>query len=89
MQITISFPPGFEVEGFVLSVHGNEMRVAMRNWDDAGVFEFANGAWFAENGDRCRVHTSGPPKGIPACARSMAYEGDIVASLLPLCALPC
>ena len=61
MEITISFPPGFDVEGVVLSVHGNSMRVAMRHWDDAGVFEFADGDWFAENGDRCDVHTSGRP----------------------------
>lgn len=39
MEITISFPSGLDVEGVVLSVHGNSMRVAMRDWDDAGVFE--------------------------------------------------
>jgi len=63
MEITISFAPGFDVEGIVLSVHGNSMRVAMRDWDDAGVFEFANGDWFAENGDRCDVRRSGPAQG--------------------------
>lgn len=69
--ITISFPPGFEVEGVVLAVHGNSMRVAVRDWDDVEVFEFADGAWFAENGDRCHVHISGPLKDIFACACSI------------------
>ena len=41
MEITISFPPGFDVEGIVLSVHGNSMRVAMRDWDDTGAFGHA------------------------------------------------
>jgi hypothetical protein len=68
MRITISFPPGFEVEGFVLSLHGNSMRVAMRDWDDAAVFEFSGGQWLSENGDLCRVYTSGPPAEIPAAA---------------------
>jgi hypothetical protein len=88
MQITISFPPGFEVQGVVLSVRDDSMRVAMRDWDDAAVFNFADGHWFSENGDRCRVHTSGLPAGIPACARSAAYEQS-VGGLLPLRALAC
>jgi hypothetical protein len=65
MQITISFPPGFEVEGVVLSLRGNSMRVAMRNWDDVAVFEFADGRWLSENGDPCRVYTSDAPAAIP------------------------
>jgi len=72
MQITIAFPPGFEVQGVVLSVCERSMRVAMRDWDDAAVFEFAGGRWLSENGDRCRVYTSEPPAGIAACARSAA-----------------
>jgi hypothetical protein len=65
MPITICFPPGFEVDGVVLSVDGNSIRVAMRGWDDVGVFEFAEGDWLAENGGRCAVRTSGPTGDIP------------------------
>jgi hypothetical protein len=83
MRITVSFPPGLEVEGFVLSLRGNSLRVAMRNWDDAAVFEFAGGLWLAENGDPCRVYTAEPPAGIPGCAQSAAYENS-VSGLSPL-----
>jgi hypothetical protein len=65
VRVTICFPPGFEVEGIVLSVGDNSIRVAMRGWDDAGVFEFSDGDWLAENGDRCAVHTSGPATDVP------------------------
>jgi hypothetical protein len=58
MQITIAFLPGFEVQGVVLSVRDNSMRVAMRDWDDVAAFEFADGRWLSENGDACRVYTS-------------------------------
>jgi hypothetical protein len=51
------------------------MRVAMRDWDDAGVFEFADGDWFAENGDRCDVHPAVPTFGIPAYALSTGLRG--------------
>jgi len=88
MQITISFPPGFEVQGVVLSVRDDSMRVAMRDWDDAAVFEFADGRWLSENGDPCRVYTSGPPAGVPAGDRSMAYENP-VAGLSRICGPGC
>ena len=88
MQITISFPPGFEVEGVVLSLRGNSLRVAMRDWDDAAVFEFAGGQWLSENGDPCRVYTSGPPAGVPAGDPSSVYE-NYVAGFVPFCALGC
>jgi hypothetical protein len=83
MRITVSFPPGFDVEGFVLSLRGNSVRVAMRDWDDAAVFEFADGQWLAENGDSCRLFTSDPPAGIVAYAGSADYE-DSVSGLSPL-----
>jgi hypothetical protein len=83
MRITVSFPPGFEVEGFVLSLRGNSLRVAMRNWDDASVFEFADGQWMAENGDPCRVYTAEQAAGIPVCAHSAGYE-NFVSGLSPL-----
>ena len=83
MRITVSFPPGFAVEGFVLSLRGNSMRVAMRDWDDAAVFEFADGQWLSENGDSCRFYTSGPPAGIAECAHSAA-DGNSVSGLSPL-----
>ena len=86
MEITISFPPGFAVEGVVLSLRGNSLRVAMRDWDDAAVFQFANGQWLSENGDRCRLYTSGPHAAIPARARSDDYK-NFVAARFPLCAL--
>jgi len=88
MRITVSFPRGFEVEGFVLSLRGNSMRVAMRDWDDAAVFEFAGGQWLAENGDPCRLYTSEPPAGVAAYARLGDYESS-VSGLLPLYALAC
>ena len=83
MRITVSFPPGFEVEGFVLSLRGNSMRVAMRDWDDAAVFEFAEGKWLAENGDSCRLFSGGPPAGIAECAGTGRDENS-VSGLSPL-----
>ena len=83
MRITVSYPPGFEVEGFVLSLRGNSMRVAVRDWDDAAVFEFAEGQWLSENGDACRMYTSGPPAGIAECVRS-AHDENLVSGLSPL-----
>jgi hypothetical protein len=83
MRITVSFPPGFEVEGFVLSLRGNSLRVAMRDWDDAAVFEFAEGRWLAENGDLCRMYTIGLPIGIGECTRS-ARDENSVSGLSPL-----
>ena len=51
MQITISYPSGFDVEGVTLTLGDTTLRVAMRGWDDAAVFECRDGQWFAENGD--------------------------------------
>jgi hypothetical protein len=82
MRITVSFPPGFEVEGFLLSLRGNSLRVAMRDWDDAAVFEFTDGQWLAENGDLCRLYTVEPPASIPDWVHS-AYEKS-VSGLSPL-----
>jgi len=83
MRITVTFPPGFEVEGFVLSLRGNSVRVAMRDWDDAAVFEFADGQWLAENGDPCRLFTGDLHAGIAAYAGSEDYK-DSVSGLSPL-----
>jgi hypothetical protein len=83
MRIIVSFPRGFEVEGFVLSLRGNSMHVAMRDWDDAAVFEFAEGRWLSENGDPCRVYTNEAPADIPEWARSTTY-GNSVSGLSPL-----
>jgi hypothetical protein len=51
MQITISFRPGFDVKGVVLSQSGARLRVAMQNWDDAAEFQCRHGQWFSENRD--------------------------------------
>jgi hypothetical protein len=59
MQITISFSPGFDVEGVVLSVSGGRLRVALQNWDDAAEFQCRHGQWFSENRDP--VHIDWPP----------------------------
>jgi hypothetical protein len=83
VRITVSFPPGFSVEGFVLSLRGNSVRVAMRDWNDAAIFEFTDGQWLAENGDACRLFTGGPPAGIPECAYSADHENS-VSGLSPL-----
>lgn len=83
MRITVSFPPGFSVEGFVLSLRGNSVRVAMRDWDDAAVFEFADGQWLAENGNPCRLHTGEPSAGFPEWAHSSAHENSVLG-LSPL-----
>ena len=80
MRITVSFPPGFEVEGFVLALRGNSVRVAMRDWDDAAVFEFTDGQWLAENGDACRLFTANLHAGIAA----FADYRDSVSGLSPL-----
>jgi hypothetical protein len=55
MQITISFRPGFDVEGVVLSAAGARLRVAMRDWDDAAEFQCHGGQWFSENGDPVQI----------------------------------
>ena len=83
MRIIVSFRPGFEVEGFVLSLRGTSMRVAMRDWDDATVFEYADGQWLAENGDPCRLYTGEPREGIPEYAHSSAHDNS-VSGLSPL-----
>lgn len=83
MRITVSFRPGFEVEGFVLSLRGNSMRVAMRDWDDATVFEYEGGQWLSENGDACRMYTNEAPASIPEWAHSTTY-GNSVSGLSPL-----
>ena len=51
MQITITFSPGFDVEGVVLSITASPLRVALQNWDDAAEFQYRDGEWFSENQD--------------------------------------
>jgi hypothetical protein len=51
MQIKITFPSGFDVDGVVLSDTGSKMRVAMRDWDDVAEYECREGQWYSENGD--------------------------------------
>ena len=54
MQITISFP-GFDVEGVVLTASDDQLRVAIRDWDDAAEFLCRDGQWYSENGDAVQV----------------------------------
>jgi len=49
MQITVTFGPGFHVEGVVLSVGSAGLRVAMADWEDAAEFQMRAGQWFLEN----------------------------------------
>lgn len=49
MKITISFRPGFDVQGVVLSVTETRLRVAVKDWDDAAEFQQCDGQWFSEN----------------------------------------
>ena len=51
MLITISFGPGFDVKGVVLSVTGAHLRVAVQDWADAAELECRYGQWFLENRD--------------------------------------
>ncbi len=55
MQITISFRPGFDVKGVVLSQSGACLRVAMQNWDDAAEFQCRHGQWFSEDRDPVEI----------------------------------
>jgi hypothetical protein len=83
MRITVSFPRGFEVEAYVLSLRGNSVRLAIRDWDDAAAFEFADGQWLAENGDPCRLYSNDATAGIPEWSHSTTYENS-VSGLSPL-----
>ena len=55
MQITISFPSGFDVAGVVLSITGARLRVAVRDWDDAAEFQYRDGQWLSENRDPVQI----------------------------------
>ncbi len=55
MQIVISFPPGFSVEGILLSAAQGMLRVGVRHWDDAAIFQLQHGRWLAENGDEVSI----------------------------------
>ncbi len=60
MQIIVTFPSGFDVDGIVLSIKNSSLRVAMRDWDDATEFECRDGLWYAENGDAVIISWSDP-----------------------------
>ena len=65
MRITIFFPPGFAVEGIVLSARGDLLRVAVRGWDDVAEFRNREGNWEAENGDGVTIEPSPRPEDSP------------------------
>ncbi len=55
MRITISYESGLQLEGVVLSLDADTLRVAVRNWEDAAEYRFRNGRWFSEFGAAVRL----------------------------------
>ncbi len=47
-RITIRYLGGRVTEGFVLARHGNRMRVAVKDGEDAVEFTSSNGIWISE-----------------------------------------
>lgn len=57
MRITIAYGLGLTIDGILLSLDGNAMRVAVRNVDDAAEFRFRDGQWYSEYGDVVRLES--------------------------------
>jgi hypothetical protein len=78
MQIVISFPPGFSVDGIVMSADAGMLRVAVRGWDDAAIFRARAGGWVAENGDFVEIQPP-PSCWMPAHAvENTSYRSSLV-----------
>jgi len=81
-HITISFLPGFDVDGIVLSATGDTMRVAIRDWDDAAEFQYQDGSWVAENGDPVQFSYADSDAQDDDCTMGLMLEpGDSFAGL--------
>ena len=50
-MITIQYPDGSSRLGFILSLSGNLMRVAMRDREDAASFRLKEGSWQSDEGE--------------------------------------
>jgi len=46
---------GVQLDGVILVVHAQTMRVAIRGLDDAGEFRYQGGQWLSESGDPIEI----------------------------------
>ena len=55
MHITLSFPDQRRLEGVVLAISADQMRVAVAGKSDTADFRLIDGYWTAESGDRVEL----------------------------------
>ena len=57
MHLTFSFPDGRRIEGILLTIGRDHMRVALSAWEDVVEFRRVEGYWTAEDGERIELES--------------------------------